>query len=300
MTASRVGIGLVLQPEEAYLDRVEPLLPLADYAEVAPETLWFHREDGALRANGFHRRFAALRERSKLPFVAHGVGYSVGTDARIDAPRRRQWLERVAEDHRTFRFRWWTDHLGVTVANGHALTLPLPLPMDAGAAAVVRRRLREMQRVVPRVGVENSAQYFVVGDPLDEPAFLRRILRARGFHLLLDLHNVHTMAVNLGFDAREWLARAVRERVLDRVVEIHLSGGSSSDPSWLPSRRELRLDAHDSSVPEEVWALLAEALPRCRRLRGVTLERMEGTLADADVPAFREELVRLRRMLEAA
>jgi hypothetical protein len=300
VSASHVGLGLVLQPEDAYLDAVEPLVPLADYAEVAPETLWFHREDGELRANGFHRRFAALRERTKLPFVAHGVGFSVGTDARIDAPRRRKWLARVAEDHRTFRFRWWTDHLGVTVANGHALTLPLPLPMDAASAAVVRRRLRDMQRVVPRVGVENSAQYFTVGDPLDEPAFLRRILAERGFHLLLDLHNVHTMAVNLGFDARDWLARAARERVLERVVEIHLSGGSMSDPSWLPSRRELRLDAHDSSVPESVWSLFAEALPRCRRLRGVTLERMEGTLTDADVPAFREEILRLRRTLEAA
>src|SRR5205085_1879848 len=120
----------VLQPEEAYLEHVEPLLPLADYLEIAPETTWFHRDDGALRPNGFHRRFAAIGARTRMPFVAHGVGYSVGTDARGDAPRRRRWLARVAEDHATFEFQWWTDHLGATVVDGMAFALPLPLPMD--------------------------------------------------------------------------------------------------------------------------------------------------------------------------
>jgi hypothetical protein len=41
--------------------------------------------------------------------------------------------------------------------------------------------------VVPDVGVENNVAYFMLGDPLGEPAFLRSILRAEGTHLLLDL-----------------------------------------------------------------------------------------------------------------
>jgi uncharacterized protein (UPF0276 family) len=295
---ARAGIGLVLQPEAQYLDCVEPLLPLADYLEVAPETLWWHREDGELRPNGYHARFAKLREKLELPFVAHGVGYSVGSGTRGDAARRRRWLTQVALDHRTFDFRWWTDHLGATVVDGLALALPLPLPMTAGSAAVVRRRLAEMQRIVPDVGVENSAQYFVVGDPLDEPAFLRRILSRPRVHLLLDLHNIHTMAVNLGFDPAAWLARAADADVFANVIEIHVAGGSWSDPAWLPSGRELRLDGHDAAVPEPVWDLLGAVLPRCTALRGVTLERMEGTVTDADVPELREELHRLRSLME--
>jgi hypothetical protein len=50
-------------------------------------------------------------------------------------------------------------------------------------------------------------------------------------------------------------------------------------------------------VPEPVWRLLAETLPRCPHLRGVTLERMEGTLADGDEALLREELRRLRRLV---
>jgi uncharacterized protein (UPF0276 family) len=297
--AQQTGVGLVLQPEAQYLDCIEPLLALADYAEVAPETLWWHREDGALRPNGYHARFAALRARIGLPFVAHGVGYSVGSGTRSDAARRKRWCEQVALDHACFEFRWWTDHLGVTVADGSALALPLPVPMDGGAAAVVRRRLAEMQQVVADVGIENSAQYFVVGDPLDEPAFLRRILARPRTHLLLDLHNLHTMAVNLGFDARAWVARAAEACLFASVIEIHIAGGSLSDPAWLPSRRQLRLDGHDAAVPEPVWELLGEVLPRCSALRGVTLERMEGTLSDAEVPALREELRRLRSLVES-
>jgi len=291
------GIGLVLQPEEQYLECVEPLFALADYAEVAPETLWWHREDGALRPNTYHARFAALRARSGLPFVAHGVGYSLGSGTRGDIVRRRRWREQVARDHATFDFRWWTDHLGATVVDGLALSLPLPVPMDAGSAKVVRRRLAEMQRIIPDVGVENSAQYFVVGDPLDEPAFLGRILARPRTHLLLDLHNMYTMAVNLGFDAGAWVERAVEAGIFARVIEIHIAGGSFSDPAWLPSQRKLRLDGHDAAVPEPVWQLLGDVLPYCSALRGVTLERMEGTVTDADVPELREELRRLRSLL---
>ncbi len=110
------------------------------------------------------------------------------------------------------------------------MTLPLALPPTAHAAAVVRRSLHALQAVVPDVGVENTVLYFTLGSPLDEPAFLRRVLRAPRTHLLLDLHNVFTMGQNFGFDP------AYLDRLdLAKVIEIHLSGGSPSDPAWLPS-----------------------------------------------------------------
>jgi hypothetical protein len=83
------------------------------------------------------------------------------------------------------------------------------------------------------------------------------------------------------------------------VIELHLSGGSWSEPHWLPSRAVLRLDSHDGAVPEEVWQLFEEILPRCTQLRGVTLERMEGTIDEAAVPRIRSELARAREMLHA-
>jgi uncharacterized protein (UPF0276 family) len=287
-----VGVGVVLPPDEVTLDLVEPLARgLVDYYEVTPETTWRADARGALVPNGFHRRFLEAGARARVPFVAHGVGLSLAGDAHADRGRNRRWLARIAADQARFRYRWYTDHLGISAPDGQNLGLPLPPPMTAHAAALVRRRLARLGALVPAVGVENTAHYFLLGAPLDEPAFITSVLPGARSHLLLDLHNVHTMAVNMGFDPRRYIERLP----LDKVIEIHVSSGSWSRPGWLPSRRRVRLDSHDGDVPDEVWALLAFARPRCRNLRGVTLERIEGTVTAADVPRLRGELRRLRK-----
>ena len=167
--------------------------------------------------------------------------------------------------------------------------------MTAHTASLVRASLAELQTVVPEVGIENSAAYFTIGNPLEEPRFLSRILCAPRMHLLLDLHNLYTMAQNFGFEAEAYLARLD----LAKVIEIHLSGGSASEPGWLPSGREMRLDAHDGAVPERVWDLFELVLPRCSSLRGVTIERMEGTVEPNDVPLLFEEVRRARRTVRS-
>jgi uncharacterized protein (UPF0276 family) len=306
-----LGIGLTLGPDEEFLDLVAPLLPTVDYFEIAPETTWWEAPaaadlptgqagaaDPPLGTNGFHHYFAALGRRLGKPFVGHGVGYSFGTASRADAGRTRRWLQRLRQDHAVFNFRWYTDHLGSSSLAGQAVGLPLPLPYSAYAAALVRRRLKALQQIVPDVGVENTAQYFLLGEPLGEPKFLGQVLRGAQTHLLLDLHNLHTMAANFGFRESAYLDQLDRQGVLSRVIELHLSGGSYSDGSWLPSGRSLRLDSHDTAVPEPVWQLLSAVLPRCPNLRGITLERMEGTIGSADVPLLAGELARIRLALK--
>ena len=280
-----VPVGFTLQPDLEFLERTEPLR--VDYYEVAPETLWRETPRGALEPNGFHRRFAALAAETGRFVVAHGVGLSLGS---CDGPRLRRWLARVAADAETFRFRWYSDHLGTTALAGRSVILPLPLPMTAPARAIVRRRLAALQRIVPDVAVENTVAYFLLGDALEEPGWLSSIVARPRMHLVLDLHNVFTMAENFGFDPDAWLARLD----LARVIEIHLSGGADSDPAWLPSGRTLRLDGHNGRVPEAVWSLYERWAPRCPNLRGVTLERMEGTVTDVDVPLLADELARAR------
>lgn len=288
----KAALGFTLQPEERYLDLTAPLLDEVEYVEVAPETLWRTEMAGELVANGFHARFAALKRATDIPFVAHGVAFSLGS-ARPDPTRRARWLQRIAQDHAIFDFRWYTDHLGATELAGRNLTLPLAIPLVPASARALRESFAALQTVVPDVGCENSVFYFHVGDPLEEPAFLHDALSLPRTHLLLDLHNVWTNAQNLGFDAWEYVSRLP----LDKVIEIHVSGGTDSDPAWLPSRKVLRLDSHDHDVPEDVWALTERVLPRCTNLRGLTLERMEGTVEPGDVPILRNELRRARALL---
>jgi uncharacterized protein (UPF0276 family) len=286
----------MLAPEVRWLELLAPAIAEdVDYYAVTPETLWAEAPGGGLRPNGFHARFAALREATNRPFVAHSVGMSLGAIHESEARRRSAFLARMREDHAVFDFAWWTDHLGLVGAAGAFLALPVALPATQRAARVVREVLGQMRAIVPAVGVENSALYFSWSEPLAEPAFIDACLDDPGSHLLLDLHNLHTSAQNLGFDPDEWLARAD----LSRVIEIHLSGGSESPAEWLRSGHSLRLDSHDDSVPEPVWSLLERVLPRCPGLRGVTLERFEGTIDAPDVPLVREELARIREMLGA-
>ncbi len=287
-------VGITLQPERRYLELVEPLAEAcADYVEVAPETLWRRDGAGRLVPNDYHHRLRAFAASTGKPFVAHGVGLSPGTADPADGARAAQWLARIAADHEAFRFLWYTDHLGATALEGRMVALPIALPMTDAAAALVRERLGALQGVVADVGVENSVFYFLLGAWLDEPGFIARILNRPRLHLLLDLHNAFTMAVNLGADAHEYLARLP----LERVIEIHLSGGSRSDPAWLHRGQTLRLDSHDAAIPEEVWRLYEAFAPRCPNLRGVTVERMEGTVGEDDVAGLREELRRARELV---
>jgi len=292
---TRVQVGFALPPDEETLALTESLLELADYLEVAPETLWMESPDGRLVENGFHRRFLQLRERTGKPFVAHGVGLSLGSFGREERRRRARWLRRLREDHARFRFRWYTDHLGATTLGGRTLGLPVPLPMTPAFAAQVRRTLRAAQAVVPDVGLENTAPTVLFGHPLEEPAFIAAALSRPRTHLLLDLHNLHTLAVNYGVDPEEYLARLD----LGRVIEIHVSGGSWSDPAWLPGGRSLRLDSHDGAAPDEVLAMLERVAPRCPNLRGLTLERMEGSVGAPDVAVLAAELQHLRGVARA-
>lgn len=290
-----IRTGVTCQPDPEYLEMMQPLFAAAEFLEVTPETCWWSDADGRLVPNAFHAEFLALARRLDVPVVAHGVDYSLGSVDPGEEARTQRWLERIAADHADFGFAWYTDHLGTTKLAGETLSLPLPLPMVPEMVAVVRERLRRLQAVVPRVGLENSVFYFLLGDWMDEPAFINAILDAPGCHLLLDLHNVYTMALNQGADPEAYLARLD----LDKVIEIHLSGGGRSDPEWLPEGRSMRLDSHDSAIPEAVWRLFEAVLPRCRGLQGVCIERLEGSLAAADVPLLQEEMQRAKEMCRA-
>jgi uncharacterized protein (UPF0276 family) len=285
-----LGVGVPLHADLEYLDLYREILEDdADYYEVNPETLW-RIEKGKLARNDFHALFQEIQQRSRKPFVAHGLAFSVGSP---ESPHTDAWLERLRDDQATFRFEWLTEHLGWTQVDGFEASLPLPLPFSDEAVAVVASRMRLLSSVVPSVGFENNVDYFSLGDPACWPDFINRLCAASSCGLLLDLHNLHTQCLNLGQDAQGTLDRLD----LDRVLEIHVSGGSESDPDWLASHRVFRLDSHDGPVPEPVWRLLERALPRCRNLRGVVVERLNGTFGEADVPALQAEVRRAKELL---
>lgn len=290
----RLGVGFPLHPDLEYLELTREIIEReADYYEINPETLW-RLEEGRLVRNDFHSLYQEFRDRSKKPFVAHGLGFSPGTplDDPAERVRTESWLERLRDDQSEFRFAWMSEHLGWTTIDGLQGVLPLPLPFDAEAAQTVAARMRLLSEVTPVTAIENNVTYFTLGDPADEPRFLNLITRSAPCRLLLDLHNVHAQCLNFKLDPFDFVDRID----LRSVVQIHLSGGSESDPEWVPSGRVFRLDSHDGPVPERVWSLLEHILPRCRNLRGIVVERLNGTFSAEEVPALAAEVRRAKEL----
>lgn len=130
--------------------------------------------------------------------------------------------------------------------------------------------------------LENPAHYLTdlpsdleVGDEID---LMNRITESGNCSCLLDLHNLYCNAINHKFDA----FRAVDRMKLERVLEIHVAGGSWLDGFWM--------DAHDSRVPDRVWDLLEYSLSRCPNIAGVVFEILEPYAVRLGIEAITEEL----------
>ena len=130
--------------------------------------------------------------------------------------------------------------------------------------------------------LENPSTYVEFADsPIAETDFLAEIARRTGCGLLLDVNNVFVGATNHRFDPFAYLAAFP----MAHVGEIHLAGyADAQDDSGAP----LLIDAHNSPVRPDVWALYDAAI---RRL-GPTPTLVEW---DNDVPAWPVLLAEARR-----
>jgi len=95
---------------------------------------------------------------------------------------------------------------------------------------------------------------------------------------------VHCNAINHGGNP----FAAIDRMPLDRVVEIHVAGGSWHDGFWM--------DAHNGRVPERVWDLLAYTLPRSPNVAGVVFEMLDDHAVRFGPAAIEQELGRAREI----
>jgi uncharacterized protein (UPF0276 family) len=269
------------------------LLPLLQSGEVDALEWSFDTVDDVAALPSW--MYALLKEYSDAGrLYGHGVYYSLlsgGGSGRIAA-----WLQRLKNVQEHFQFQHLSEHFGfMTSGNAHqGAPLPVPLSPETLALGTARLEALSVTAGIP-VGIENLALAFSKEDVLRHGEFLERLVEPVDGFILLDLHNIYCSAHNFGLDARELLATYP----LHRVKEMHLSGGS-----WEPSEHSahpVRRDTHDDAVPEEVFALLEWALPRCPRTDVVVLERLGDTLREEqDEQGFRQDFRRMRQIIQAA
>ncbi len=206
--------------------------------------------------------------------VPHFTDLSLGSAEGLDE----RYLENIALLIKRLNPPWWSEHIGFTKAGGVNLGHPAPLPFSREAIEVMKRNVITARRVIatPLI-LENVCSPLVwPGAEMDEPAFITEVLVQGGCGLLLDVTNLYTNATNHGGDPAAFLEKLP----LDRVVQVHFSGGHES--------KGRLVDSHAQPVPEGVWKLLDMATARAP-VRCICLER------DDNLPPLAEMLWEIER-----
>ncbi|MEU1985013.1 DUF692 family multinuclear iron-containing protein [Nocardia sp. NPDC019395] len=221
---------------------------------------------------------AAIRLARIYPVILHGVSQSFGSAAfppRADSTR----ITRRAVE--LLRPAWAGDHLSTSLVGGLDSRQLLPVERSAQMATALAQRAEAFRRAIGiPVVLEYIAHSFDPGGTLSEVEFINSVIRACNCGLLLDLHNVYANSINFDFDPFALLA----ELPLDRVEQIHIAGGEFNNGFYF--------DSHDASVPDVVWALLAEVLARIGPT-ATTLERDGTSARQDDIAADLETAIRI-------
>ena len=279
-------VGLALMPEAEFLAASQPLFEagVVEVLEWSFDMGW----GGVELPSAVSQLLEHYSQQDRL--LGHGVSYSL-LSAQWDSS---QWLDCLAAECREYRYRHISEHFGWMAAGRFEQSAPLPLPLLPETLAVGIDRLQQLARVaqVP-IGLENLAFAFSLPDVLEQGVFIDRLLASVDGFLLLDLHNLYCQIHNFDRSASEILARYP----LDRVKEIHISGGSWSQHGT----RKIRRDTHDNAVPAAVFELLATVVNLCPQLEFVIFERIGNTLGTASSQAqFRQDYKRIVKIIQQA
>jgi uncharacterized protein (UPF0276 family) len=201
----------------------------------------------------------------RYPVVLHGVSLSVGSTDAINF----DYLAKLKALAKRIKARWISDHLcwtGVTGLNTHDL---LPMPYTDEALRHTIERVKIIQDFLGQpIALENASTYLeFAASTWPESEFLAALAEQADCAILLDVNNVYVSSFNHGFDAKEYIQRIPRER----VVQMHLAGHTNKGTHIL--------DTHSDYVIETVWELYRYA----HRLLGGVATLLEW---DANIPEF--------------
>ncbi len=233
-----VGIGL----KSGHIQEILDTAPALGFFEV-------HAENYFVDGGPFHHFLTRVRER--YPLSIHGVGLSIGAEAKLDTAH----LDALARLLDRYAPQSFSEHLAWSTHGDVFLNDLLPLPYTAATLQRVCDHIDQVQtRLQRRLLLENPATYVeFTASTWSEAAFIAEVVRRTGCGLLLDVNNVYVSSVNHDFDPQTYL----QALPLQAVGEIHLAGfAETQDGAGAP----LLIDNHGTPVAQAVWDLYAFAL----------------------------------------
>jgi uncharacterized protein (UPF0276 family) len=265
-TAYKDRVGLGWRPELAagifaYGDEIDVVEVIADDA-------------------GAHKLSSLKTLCRQFPVMLHGVGLGLASSSPADQKR----LDAMARLFDAVRPEAWTEHCAFVRGGGYEIGhLAAPPRTRVNAEACAQNLHRAATTVGSLPAMENiSTLIDPPGSELSEVDWLNSIREYSGCGLLLDLHNLHANATNLGYSAEEALLSIPAES----IAAVHIAGGK-----WIGSgegSRQVILDDHLHPVPDEVFDLLTLLASRTDQSLTVILER------DGDYPRMEDLIAELR------
>ncbi|MCF6403084.1 DUF692 domain-containing protein [Chitinophaga filiformis] len=221
----------------------------------------------------FRELLTAFSNEKRL--IGHGVFFSLFSGKWL--PEQESWLKHLEQTTDEFHFDHITEHFGFMTGKDFHHGAPLNIPYTTATLNIGRDRLKRIHEACGRpVGLENLAFSYSLDEVKRHGAFLEQLLEPVNGFIILDLHNLYCQLRNFDISFDEMIALYP----LDRVREIHISGGSWDDSAAVPNRR-IRRDTHDDAVPPEVFQLLEMTMARCPHLKYVVLEQLGNGLETA-------------------
>ncbi|NIF06097.1 DUF692 domain-containing protein [Chryseobacterium sp. Tr-659] len=282
-------LGLSMMAEADFVSAILPLMQnnAVDVLEWSFDTLYNVKEPDWL--NDLLNFYA---ENNRL--IGHGVYYSL-FDARW-TERQNVWLKKLKEEFLRRNYNHITEHFGFMNTENFHQGVPLPVSLHPKTLQIGKDRLYRLQEAVNvPVGIENLAFSFSSDDVKEQGEFLDQLIEDTDGFLILDLHNLYCQACNFEVEMQE----LINSYPLDKVREIHLSGGS-----WQKSvygKRMVRRDTHDDLIPEEILSILPSVLAQCKNLEYVIIERLGNTIkTEAEKEGFFTDFNKVRAIIDAS
>ncbi|PWV46518.1 DUF692 family multinuclear iron-containing protein [Chitinophaga sp. S165] len=238
----------------------------------------------------FRELLTAFSDEKRL--IGHGVFFSLFSGKWL--PEQENWLKQLEQTAAEFRFDHITEHFGFMTGKDFHHGAPLNIPYTATTLNIGRDRLKRIYNAcrVP-VGLENLAFSYSLDEVKRHGAFLEQLLEPVNGFIILDLHNLYCQLRNFDIAFDEMIALYP----LDRVREIHISGGSWEDSAAAPER-SIRRDTHDDAVPSEVFQLLEMTIGKCPQLKYVVMEQLgNGLVTDASRRAFYDDFLQMEEIV---
>ncbi|MBD2194762.1 MULTISPECIES: DUF692 domain-containing protein [Calothrix] len=212
-----------------------------------------------------------------FPIIPHAINLSLGSAEGLDV----DYLRKLAALVKQLNPPWWSEHICFTQAGGVDIGHLSPLPYTQEAVEVVCRNIAEVRRWIDMPFIVENITYMVTlpGAEMTEAQFLAEIVERADCGLLLDVTNLHTNAVNHGYNIDDFL----NQLPLERIVQLHFVGGHWHDG--------VLIDSHSQSTPVEVWQLMDKVVAQVP-VKGIVLER------DENLPLFSELVGELQQARE--